>query len=79
MSREPKGVVVDPSINPDADNKKIPEGLSAPAVAAIENIKDFLAEGQVMNAKRLYDRMVYRKVLDDKLVPFENLQQKNAE
>jgi hypothetical protein len=79
MSREPKGVVVDPTINPDADNNKLPEGLTAPAIAAIDNIKDFLAEGQIMNAKRLYDRMVYRKVLDDKLVPFENLQQKIAE
>jgi hypothetical protein len=79
MFHEPVGVVVDPTINPDGDNKKLPEGLSAPALAAIENIKDFLAEGQFANAQRLYGRMVSCKVLDVTQVSFESLQQKVAE
>lgn len=79
MTREPKGTVKDPTINTDSDNTKLPEGLSSPAMAAIESIKDLLADGQFAKAKGLYDRMVYRKVLDEKMVSFENLQQRVAE
>jgi hypothetical protein len=79
MANKPVGTVKDPTVNPDGDNKKLPEGLSAPALAAIENIKDFLSEGQFANAQRLYDRMVNCKVLDITEVPFESLQQKVAE
>ena len=73
MSKEPKGTVDDPVVNKDIDNHQLPDGLSGPALSAIENIRTFVKDGKLAKAKQLYGRMVMLKVLDEKLVSFESL------
>lgn len=72
MSRAPIGTVVDPTINIDGDNLLLPEGLSAPAVEAINNIKEYIKDGQISHAKHLYVTMRNVKLFPDELT-FESL------
>lgn len=73
----PKDNVDNPVANIDGDNNQLPDGLSGPAVAAIENIRDYIHSNDIGRAKNLYARMIARKVFDEKQVPFDSLQQKN--
>jgi len=75
--QNPEDTVDDPTVNIDSDNSQFPDGLSGPAVAAIENIRDFIHSNEIGRAKNLYARMIARKVFDEKQVPFDSLQQKS--
>jgi len=77
MANEPTEGVEDPTVNKDIDNNQLPDGLSRTAIEAIENMRDFIKKGDHVQAKRLYGSMVTLKVIDEKLVPFENLSAKN--
>lgn len=57
MARKPKGTIDNPAVITDGDNKQLPEGLSAPALEAIENIKDYLKSGRIGQARQLYGTM----------------------
>ena len=73
MAREPAGDVDNPGDGTDADNPQLSdEDLSAPALAAIENIKEYLEDGDISAAKRLYDRMSAMKLFND-TITFESL------
>lgn len=73
----PTSTVEDPTVNVDGDNKQLPDGLSGPAIAAIENIRDYIHSNEVGRAKNLYAKMIARKVFDEKQVPFDSLSAKN--
>lgn len=73
---EIKDTVEDPTVNIDSNNSQLPDGLSGPAVAAIENIRDFIHSNEIGRAKNLYARMIARKVFDEKQVPFDSLSAK---
>lgn len=77
MANEPEGTVEDPTINKDVDNHQLPDGLSPPALAAIENIRYFVSKDEFAKAKQLYGTMVRTKTLDPKLVSFESLSASN--
>jgi hypothetical protein len=72
MSREPDGSVDNPTVNTDKNNTQLPEGLSAPAVEAINNIKELIADGQISDAQKIYDRMKALDMFTDELT-FESL------
>jgi hypothetical protein len=73
MARTPEGEVENPGQASDVDNIPLTdEDLSAPALSAIENIKEYLEDGDSRSAKRLYDRMIAMKLFSDKIT-FESL------
>ncbi len=73
MTQTPSGEEVpDPTVNPDGDNLQLPEGLSGPAVAAVENIKEFVKDGKISDAKHIYATMKSMKLFPDDLT-FESL------
>ena len=77
MAQEPTGEVVkDPTVNPDGDNIQLSVGLTAPALGAIENIKDFIKEGNISKAKHIYATMKSLKLFPDELT-FESLSVEN--
>jgi hypothetical protein len=74
MSREPK--IDEPLTNPIQDNNtglSMFDGLSAPAKAAVEQIKSHLVKGKLVTAKSFYDKMVAITVLDKNVISFESL------
>ena len=73
MARKPAGGVVDPNMDEEVDNTQLSlDGLGNPALAAIENIKRYLKDGNIRAAKHLYDRMKAMKLFND-TVTFESL------
>jgi hypothetical protein len=78
MTKTPKGTIEDPSVNNDKDNSQFLDGLSPAALAAIENIRDFIKDGKLANAKQLYGKMIIRKVIDENLVSFDSLSAINS-
>jgi len=77
MANTPNETIENPTANKDVDNNQLPDGLSTPALSAIENIRDFVKNGKLAKAKQLYGKMVMLKVLDEKLVSFESLSANN--
>ena len=65
MSREPSGQVDDPDKSGKKDNTQFDDELSESARVGIENIKDFIKQGQVDQAKRLYVKMKSFKLFND--------------
>jgi hypothetical protein len=57
MSRDPDGKVKNPSHNTDKNNFQMPEGLSKPAIAALETIQELIEKDEVGQAKIIFDRM----------------------
>jgi len=76
---DPSETVDDPTDNNDIDNKQLADGLSQSAISAIENIRDFINDDKILNAKRLYGKMVGLKVIDPKIVPFDSLSAKKED
>lgn len=70
MAKEPEGKVETPLTNTDGQTPKVTDGLSAPAVGAIETIRDLHKDGQISHAKSVYNRMIQLKVLDPTKVPY---------
>lgn len=71
MARTPQGSVDDPTLNTDGNNPRITD-LSGPALAAVENIKDYVKEGKISDAKHIYATMRTLKLFPDELT-FESL------
>lgn len=73
MSNVPEGTIEDPTAKVESDLELIfsDANLSAPAKAAITNIKDMLEKGKVLKAKQYYGKMVSMKILDKSLIKFE--------
>jgi hypothetical protein len=69
---DPKGTVKDPTVNEDADNKQHPEGLSKPALAVIDRIKEMIEDGERVQAKRLFAKMKSYGIFD-KSMDFETI------
>jgi hypothetical protein len=72
-NNNPEGKVEDPTECIDGDNIQLPQNLTAPAQAAVDNIKLYISDGQVARAKQLYGKMVSLKVIDQDKVPFDSL------
>jgi len=72
MARIPSGTITDPGQNTDGDNKQILDKLSEPALEAIENIKDYLKNKQIRQAKQIYMTMKSLGLFGDDLT-FESL------
>ena len=78
MANSPSGDTIDsPVVNIDGDNLALPTSLGEPALAAIENIKELLNEGEDSKAKRLYDKMntfgMFSDAENKKLIDFETI------
>lgn len=71
MAREPQGAVDDPTINQDGVITRIGD-LTGPALAAVENIKEFVKDGKISDAKHIYATMRTLKLFPDELT-FESL------
>jgi hypothetical protein len=72
MARTPSGEVSDPSVNTDGDNSQLTDGLTEPAIAAVENIKRFIKDNKITEAKHIYAIMRNAKLFPDELT-FESL------
>ena len=79
MSREPVEDIKDPVNNTDIDNHQLPDGLSIPAIRAIEQIRDFVKNNDIVNANNFYVKMVGLRVIDEKIIPFNSLSAKKQE
>jgi len=72
MDHKPEGMVKTPLVSGDLDNSQKPSGLSKPAQAAIQTIKDFVSDGNKDRALALFNKMrVFGVFADD--VKFEDL------
>lgn len=72
MAHEPEGTVSNPVHNIDGNNPSLPTGLTEPALAAVESIRDLVKDGLIGQAKQLYANMRKMKVFDESLA-FENI------
>jgi hypothetical protein len=78
MARTPQGKIEDPADSTDGDNTQLPEGLSAPALEAIDNIKDCLSNNRNSDARQIYGTMKSLGLFGNDIT-FESLSVDNKE
>lgn len=71
MHHSPKGTVGDPTRTVAIDNAQLPEGLSKPAQAFIERLRDMVKDDEELEARRVFARM--KDTLFDKNTTFESI------